>query len=140
MATTMTTSQINDFLSRNGSVSTLITEFEALDLFGTYSQIVETGSITDDFLTWLSGEASSPIPANGLVVQDAVYGQVVIFPDANGNLDYTSIPVGESTGSATPYQGGGASLLPSLSQIGSSVTLGLLIIALFYMYRATEHS
>lgn len=126
----LTSQEITDFLSRNGTVATQVEEFNLLDLFSTYEQ----SPGTDDFLTWLqSVYINSPIPAYGITVNDSVLGSVVVFPDASGVLHFTQVIGASPTSQSTQPVGAGgqAPIIPPALLTGSglaSIGIGLAIV------------
>jgi hypothetical protein len=90
MGRTMTAAEISDLLGRNSEVSGRVTAFENIvDMTG-YDQ--QPSTVLGPFV---SAPLELPIPSWGYAFRDAVYGNVVIFPDASGLLRYTcDLPAG----------------------------------------------
>jgi len=126
----LSSSQVAELLSRNGTLHNLVTEFNILDFFGTYTQ-----SVSDvDFLTWLLG-VDSPIPPAGVAVQDSVFGPVIVFPDASGVLRFTQVIGGQVPASVLWIGAGGQSLVPALPTIPQLTGgIGLLLFGLGAVY------
>lgn len=130
----LTGAQIADLESRWPTLQADVIEFNVLTssfFGGVYEQTPDDMS----FLDWLGlGIVTSPIPPAGYWVNDPKYGIVVIFPDANGNLQFTTPPNG-ATGSALqlPATSLGASLLTAGSGLESIVFAGVLLLGAVYV-------
>lgn len=128
---TLNSTQINDLLTRNGTLSQTVSEYNGLNLIGEYNQsssdYVNTDGSLMTFLQFLTS-VSSPIPPYGLEINDPTYGYVDIFPAADGTLVYTTQPV--SNPSAQSVMAGGSSIIPNfptLPQVTGSIELLMLL-------------
>lgn len=76
--------QITDFLSRHPGTRSKVILFEG--------QVEAQRFIGGSYR---QGDSGYAIPQYGIAVDDSVYGNVVIFPDADGDLRYTgNVPAG----------------------------------------------
>lgn len=127
----LTAFEVDDVLSRNGTLRNRVYQFRVMDLFLQYEQ----SDTSESFLEWLvTFHIPSPIPPYGLEVVDQRLGKVVVFPDDDGDLIFTAIPATIHSGAERIPSGGYG--LPTLPQItGSLVAVG--IVALLVL-RATK--
>lgn len=121
----LTAVQINDLLTRNGNLRTLVDEFNAENFFLTWQQ----GGGSNDFLSWLTSlSVPSPIPSDGVWLNDASYGPVIVVPNANGILIYNQVdPTSQGLVSAQeiPASGDGLPQIPTVTQLTTALGAGL---------------
>ncbi len=123
-------SQVQDLLSRHNDLHAMVLAFNTLKLGGTYDQIGVPGLL--DSLINLAWDVSSPIPPNGLYVEDSLgTPYVIIFPMADGTLNfYTSA----TTGDARQVPSLGLPQIP-IPSLGSIAVVGVLALGVWLYLR-----
>ena len=115
--------QIDDVLSRNSDLRLRVLEFNVLLSVFTWSQLIEKG-----FFTW-TFDVPGFIPSDGVYVVDSVFGNVVVFPDANGVLRFNATA---NVGSAHLIGPSGLPNLPTLPSL-TTVTVLLALVAVGFI-------
>lgn len=130
MSMALTSSQVTDLLSRNGTLAGYVQRWNLANYFLTYNQDVAITDVSnsESFLDYLT-TINSPIPPYGLEVNDPTYGYVDVFPDASGNLNFTATGSNIPNASAQQIPSGGAQPigLPSITGLQGSLNLGLVL-------------
>ena len=128
MSRQLSSDEVETFLSRNPGVANRVLEFNtAVSLLG-WDQVRTSPG-------WLEVDFTIPgmIPPDGIRVSDSVYGQVLIAPDAGGNLHFIA---GSDLVAGKPVSG--ATGLPSLPQITSDILFGLFILGAGFVLLETR--
>lgn len=83
--------EISDLLNRHFDLQQQVSRHRSIVASGSWDQIRMNESVF----------AGLPIPTKGRLVRDDKYGNVVVFPDAGGNLHYSADVPSENLGDIT---------------------------------------
>lgn len=128
MSRQLTSDEVETFLNRQPGVANRVLEFNLLVSTLGWDQVVTSpGFLEVDFTI------PGMIPPDGINVTDSQFGHVLIAPDAMGNLHFIA-----GTDLVAGHPVSGATGLPSLPQITSTLLTGLFVLGIGFVVLETR--